>query len=200
MPGLPRRGAPRPPSRAKIDKMHAETPLPDFRYHPDPISTGSVTASGDVCMCCSKARGFIYTATVRGRLETEGGLCPWCIANGKAASKFDCFFSDEHPLTQAGVPRPIVIEVTRRTPGYNSWQDEVWLACCEDACIFRGDATVSELAALQGDPLAQLQREWPISPTRWAEFVKHYVPGGGMAVYRFDCRHCGRTRYGLDLA
>jgi uncharacterized protein len=177
-----------------------QTILPAFRYHPDPVSTGSVKASRDVCICCGKTRGFIYTASVYGRLKPEGRLCPWCIANGEAALKFNCFFSDEDPLVRAGVPRAAIIEVTRRTPGYNSWQQEVWLACCNDACVFRGDASISQLNALQGDDLSQLQRDWPISPTRWAQFVKQYTPGGGMAVYRFDCLHCGKTKYSLDLS
>jgi hypothetical protein len=177
-----------------------QTDLPIFVYHPDPISTGSVKASNAVCVCCEKARGFIYTASAYGRQRLHGILCPWCIANGEAAVKFNCFFSDEDPLSRAEVPRQIIIEVTRRTPGYNSWQQEVWQACCRDACVFRGDATVAELAALQGDALVELQRQLPVSPTRWSSFLKGYVPGGGMAVYRFDCRHCGTTKYALDLS
>jgi uncharacterized protein CbrC (UPF0167 family) len=174
--------------------------LPSFVYHPDPISTGSVKASTAVCVCCQKARGFVYTASVYGNQRLIGSLCPWCIANGEAAVRFNCFFSDEDPLSRAEVPRQIVIEVTRRTPGYNSWQQEVWQACCHDACVFRGDATVAELTALQGEALVELQLDWPISPSRWLSFLKGYVPGGGMAVYRFDCRHCGKTKYALDLS
>ena len=178
----------------------SETTLPTFLYHPDPIATGSVQQSGDVCGCCGKARGFTYTASVYGPEDLRGRLCPWCIADGKAAFRFDCFFSDGAPLARVGVPRSIILEVTRLTPGYNTWQQEVWQACCDDACIFRGDATVWELAALQGDALARLQHGWPISQSRWAEFLKYYAPGGGMAVYRFDCRHCDNIKYALDLS
>ncbi|WP_328624113.1 CbrC family protein [Streptomyces sp. NBC_00353] len=35
--------------------------LPFFRYHPEPVTTGAVTASGEVCVCCGQARGWIYT-------------------------------------------------------------------------------------------------------------------------------------------
>jgi uncharacterized protein CbrC (UPF0167 family) len=58
-------------------------------------------------------------------------------------------FSDDHPLAQAGVPDEVIEEVARRTPGYNSWQQEVWLSCCDDACQFHGDAARSELQALR---------------------------------------------------
>ena len=177
-----------------------EVILPSFRYHPDPISTGSVKPSHVVCACCSKSRDLIYCASVYGSAAPRCSLCPWCIASGEAAFRFNCIFSDEEPLVRAGIPRSVIIEVTRRTPGYNSWQQEVWQACCGDACVFHGDASVAELAALQGKALAQLQAQWPISPNRWTGFVKQYVPGGGSAVYRFDCRHCGKTKYALDLS
>jgi len=181
--------------------MQGITPvLPTFRYHPDPISTGSVKPSQAACICCGASTGFIYVASVYGREKLRDSLCPWCIANGRAASEHDCFFSDGDPLADAGVPRPIIIEVTRRTPGYSSWQQEVWQSCCGDACEFHGDASKAELTALHGEALVRLQSEWPISLTRWAEFVKSYVPGGGMAVYRFLCRHCGQPKYALDIA
>jgi hypothetical protein len=35
--------------------------LPVFRYHRDPIASGSIEASGAQCLCCNKRRGFIST-------------------------------------------------------------------------------------------------------------------------------------------
>ena len=35
--------------------------LPVFRYHPDPIASGSIVASDAQRACCSARRGFIYT-------------------------------------------------------------------------------------------------------------------------------------------
>ncbi|MCU9953286.1 CbrC family protein [Burkholderia pyrrocinia] len=32
--------------------------LPAFRYHPDPLATGSVIRSDARCMCCGDARGY----------------------------------------------------------------------------------------------------------------------------------------------
>ena len=36
-------------------------PLPVFRYHPDPVRTGSIAASVKECRCCGRSRGYIYT-------------------------------------------------------------------------------------------------------------------------------------------
>ena len=174
--------------------------LPEFRYHPDPIATGSVKPSKLACACCGKARGFIYEASIYGTLDVRGRLCPWCIASGAAATQFNVFFSVEDPLVEAGVPREAIIEVTRRTPGYSSRQQEEWQTCCDDACVFHGDASVAELKALEGERLERLQERWPISPERWTELLEVYIPGGGVTVFHFVCRHCADVVYAIDLA
>ncbi len=62
--------------------------LPVFTYHPHPLETGAIKASDATCECCSKARGFVYTASIYCADEVEC-VCPWCIADGSAAEKFD---------------------------------------------------------------------------------------------------------------
>lgn len=174
--------------------------LPIFRYHPDPIATGNMVASDVTCGCCGEAKGFIYRGSIYGDGILRDTLCPWCIADGSAAEKFGVFFSDGEPLAQAGVPQKVIKEVTERTPGYISWQQEVWLACCRDACEFHGDAPSNELRALTGEALRQVLFEWAWKDEYWTPFVEDYQPGGGAAVYKFVCRHCHNVRYGLDLA
>jgi uncharacterized protein CbrC (UPF0167 family) len=174
--------------------------LPEFRYHPDPLATGSVKPSEAVCACCQRVRGYIYEASVYGPGELRGKLCPWCIADGEAAFRFGVYFSVEDPLVEAGIARHIINEVTRRTPGYNCWQQEEWQVCCGDACAFHGDATSEELKALGGDALGRLQKKWEITPRLWEELLNFYVPGGGVSVFRFVCRVCGRPNFALDLA
>jgi uncharacterized protein CbrC (UPF0167 family) len=117
--------------------------IPAFRYHPDPIGTGSIKASDVVCRCCGQKRGFIYAGSVYARDPLRDSICPWCIADGAAAAKFDAMFSDDTPLAEANLSGEIIDEVTLRTPGYNSWQQEVWLSCCEDACEYHGDAPLA---------------------------------------------------------
>ena len=173
--------------------------IPEFRYHPNPIATGNVTASDAICLCCQQNRGYIYRASVYARETLEDAICPFCIADGSAAKKFDATFSDEFSLTEAGVPKQIVDEVTKRTPGYISWQQEVWLACCGDACEFHGDAPAAEMRELRGEALAQFLFEIEWSASDWNNFVPHYESGGNPAIYKFICRHCRRPRYGIDF-
>src|SRR5438445_7527958 len=42
--------------------LHDALPISEFRYHPDPIMSGSIAESMAKCRVCKKARGYIYTA------------------------------------------------------------------------------------------------------------------------------------------
>ena len=111
--------------------------LPYFRYHPDPIATGAVRPAAEPCACCGHDRGWIYTASFYTAQDVPGRFCPWCIADGSAAERFDGHFTDSYGLT--GVSEDVLQEVTRRTPGFSAWQDPHWLVHCRDAAAFVGD-------------------------------------------------------------
>lgn len=172
--------------------------LPAFKYHPNPIATGSVVASPAECRCCGRARGYIYSASVYAVDSLRDQICPWCIADGSAAQRFDAMFSDDDPLVRAQVPADVVEEVTRRTPGYVSWQQEHWLSCCRDACEFHGDATRAQLTAATGPAIDSILSETRMTPQEWLDFLARYEPGGSPAIYHFVCRHCKHSKFGWD--
>lgn len=173
--------------------------LPPFKYHPDPIGTGSIEASPAECDCCGQARGYIYVGSFYAAGRETPKLCPWCIASGDAAEKYEGEFSDDYPLQDAELDEAIVREVCERTPGYVSWQQEVWLSHCRDACEFHGDAEPDELRALSEDVLADLLAVNGINAEHWPALLESYRKGGDPSVYKFVCRHCGTPRYGLDF-
>src|SRR5512135_730287 len=106
--------------------------LPVFRYHPDPVRTGSVVASEKTCVCCSTARGYAYADVPYTEQDVEPEtICPWCIADGSAHDKLDAEFIDAAAIPD-DVPEEAIDEIAYRTPGYASWQGEVWLSCCDD--------------------------------------------------------------------
>lgn len=172
--------------------------LPTFKYHPNPIATGNIKESSEACECCGKATGYVYNSSIYAEEEIEF-VCPWCIANGEAAKKFDAMFSDDYPLIEAGVPENIVEEVTKRTPGYNSWQQEKWQAHCNDACEYHGDASKEELEKISGKELTEFLNSRMIKPDVWESILAHYQPGGNPVVYKFVCRHCKKLIYTMDF-
>ncbi|MCW2941736.1 MAG: hypothetical protein JWN00_4721 [Actinomycetia bacterium] len=165
--------------------------LPQFVYHPDPLKTGSVRASDEVCVCCLRQRGYIYSGPVFAVEELTGPLCPWCVADGTAADRFEADFSDAY-LAPAGIGTEVVSTITNRTPGFSGWQQERWLFHCGDGAAFLGVVGAREL---EGDhtTLESLRQE--LSESRWpAEQVDQYLASldrdGQPTAYLFECRSC----------
>jgi uncharacterized protein CbrC (UPF0167 family) len=127
--------------------------MPIFRYHPDPNRSGSVVESTAACNCCGQKRGFIYVGPVYAEADDlDEAICPWCIADGSAAAKFDAYFTNVGEIV-GQVPQPVQEEVEKRTPGYITLQEGEWRACCGDAAAFIMRATEQDL----------LSREFPRS-------------------------------------
>jgi len=174
-------------------------PLPTFRYHPDPIATGVIKPSDAVCPCCGMIGGYEYSSSIYSKEEVES-VCPWCIADGSAAEKFDAMFTDYHPLIKAGIPGDIFEAVVYRTPGYDSWQQEEWLSCCGDACAFHGDISKQELHSLPDETLSQLWSGEYMQESHCREIIEYYRPQGDPAIYKFVCLHCKQIRLGMDFS
>jgi len=173
--------------------------LPSFRYHPDPISTGAIVESDSACQCCGQVRGFTYTGSIYS-VEDLDDICPWCIANGDAAAKFDASFVDDYPLVAAGIPEHVVEEVAHRTPGYVSWQQESWLMHCGDACEYHGDASKEDVRNVSESTKAAWMAEYNLDEEAWSQITDGYEPGGDPAIYKFICRHCRQVLLGWDCS
>ena len=58
-----------------------------FKYHPDPLKTGSFSqGKAQTCECCGKPAEVWYTGPFYAIDEIEC-LCPECISSGLAAKK-----------------------------------------------------------------------------------------------------------------
>lgn len=173
--------------------------LPRFSYHPDPIATGSVRADMAVCACCGRARGYVYVGgrySVRDDLDER--ICPWCIADGSAARTFDATFVQD---VEPGLSSKSRSELFERTPGYESWQGEMWLVHHGDACEFHGDATRADLNALTPAEEAAFLGENDFLADEWPDLKANHDPKtSSLGLYKFSCRRCGMTRLGVDMS
>jgi uncharacterized protein CbrC (UPF0167 family) len=170
--------------------------LPRFKYHPDPVATGAIVASEETCVCCVEPRGYKYAGSVFCEGDEPKAICPWCIADGAAAEEYEATFTNEDPL--ADLDEEIIDQVARHTPGYESWQENDWKTCCDDACAYHGDAPRAELEALSGEALAPLLYDLSWDADEWTAFVTAYTPGGPLSMHKFICLHCKAARYGYD--
>jgi uncharacterized protein len=172
-----------------------------FKYHPDPVLTGSLERSNDECPACGSARGYRYVGPVYADDEAEG-LCPWCIANGSAADKFDAEFTDVGWGVPGDVKDAAIEELAKRTPGFSGLQQEHWLYHCGDAAAFLGPAGFDELEGTP-DALEMLLHEhdsdgWDLQESE--DYVRRLASDGDATAYLFKCLRCERHLAYSDTA
>lgn len=169
--------------------MPTTEPLPVFPYHPDPVGTGAVVRSEVECSCCHLARGHIYTGPVYAVENLRGRLCPWCIADGSAADRFEALFTD----VLDDVPMDRLLAITQRTPGFSGWQQERWLVHCGDGAAFLGAVGAAELAdhPEAWTSLREERGDGPCSSSRAEQYLMALTKNGQPTAYLFRCRACG---------
>src|SRR5262245_65284907 len=94
--------------------------LPVFRYHPDPLKTGSIVASDATCRACNRSRGYVYAGPVYSKERgLENSLCPWCIADGTAHDRFTAEFTDRAGVGDYGTWDVVPDAVDRKSTRLN---------------------------------------------------------------------------------
>ena len=168
--------------------------LPSFKYHPDPLGTGSIIASDQRCQVCRQSRGYIYAAHIYSIRELES-VCPWCIHDGAAHIMFNAEFTDPRGIGGHGewdpVPPEVLQEVAFRTPGFAGWQDHRWFTHCGDAAAFLGPMGREELERLGEEALSAIRRQCRLSGEEWESYLARMDRHGGPTAYVFRCLHCG---------
>jgi uncharacterized protein len=170
--------------RRLIYFFSVEEPLPAFKYHPDPVATGSIKADADApCLSCNRIRGYIYEGPAYSEKYhyLTHSLCPWCIADGSAAKKFGAEFADAGTLDD--VDDSVMEEIAYRTPGFEAWQDAQWLTCCDDAAAYLGAAGAAELKGKFAAAIPAVEQDWDGD---WRDLSKDGQP----TAYIFRCLHC----------
>jgi uncharacterized protein CbrC (UPF0167 family) len=167
--------------------------LPTFKYHSDPIATGSIVESETECECCGRSRGFIYTGPVYAEGEYVECICPWCIADDTAHQNLGASFTDEASIggcdARDSIELAIIEEVAHRTPGFNGWQQERWWTHCGDAAQFLGAAGKQELIALGPEAILAIRGSAGLED--WEDLFEALDREGSPTAYVFRCRKCG---------
>jgi len=165
--------------------------LPKFKYHPNAYRNGTFRKCEDdkavTCQCCGCKTIYFYEKV------SAGCLCPNCIASGNAAKRFDCWFVQDAETVH---DKEKVEELFRRTPGYESWQGENWLACCTDFCAFLGDTSAKELRKM--GVLEEVVADLKAHNGGYCDEPEHL--GSGVSAYLFQCLHCGKYRIWTDMS
>ncbi|WP_110877456.1 PF03691 family colicin E2 tolerance protein CbrC [Franconibacter helveticus] len=188
-------------------------PLPLFKYHPHPLETGAFETGKTVkCDCCQQATPLYYSGPFYS-VENINAFCPWCIASGAAAQKFNGVFQDDASLegvdyafnekgeaqgTTGAITLEQVAELVERTPGYRGWQQEHWLAHCDDFCAFVGYVGWKEIKDRLSE-FANLESDCADSGLQTEDLEKVLFNNGSCQGYLFQCLHCAKYRLHIDF-
>lgn len=91
-----------------------------------------------------------------------------------------------------GVSEVILHQGTRRTPGFQAWQDPHWLVHCHDAAAFISEVGYSELAS-HPEALEQLRQDLRMDGWHDAAQLEQFLThlGRGATAMLFRCLVCG---------
>lgn len=169
--------------------------LPLFSYHPDPFKTETFIATDQKCRVCNQCRGFQYMGPVYPNLGNLIPICPWCIASGEAHSALGLRFSDPDLILEdqncQKVSQAVKDLICQRTPGFNTWQDQIWLSHCADAAVFLGACDGKTIRQEHAEVIPQIQENYCGENQDLDEYVDELEDEGGWIVARvFQCHHC----------
>lgn len=176
--------------------------LPKFKYSPNAYSIDVFENDEDICSICNEERNIRYTGSFYS-IDEPDYICPWCIADGSAAKMYDGEFNDycgiEGVSPNPKEPKPkiskeLLLEITKKTPSYKSWQQERWMIHCNEPCAFIGYADTETI-----EPLWEELKD-DIENNRYgADFIKSSLSKDGSLVgYLFQCLHCNQHRLHVD--
>lgn len=170
--------------------------LPTFKYNPNSLELGIIKKELTTCCVCKNEREYIYSGPFYS-IENVESICPWCIANGNAAKKFDGEFQDSYSCDEVNDEEKLK-ELIHRTPGYRGWQQEYWLGHCNDFCAFIGYVEWKEIAHLENElqqDLVEFTEYYGLSLQDFQYSLGHQ---GSLQGYLFKCLHCGIHRLHVD--
>ena len=164
-----------------------------FKYHPNIYEDDILVHENCVCQCCGKQVDeyieHIYSS------EDVECICLYCVNDGTAAKKYDAeFVADADPVSDPEKTD----ELFHRTPGYLAWQDDYWIACCDDYCQYLGRVGIAELndMGIKDEVLEEYAQRDDAYPL---EDVEEYMyKDGDMSGYLFQCIHCRKYHLWVD--
>lgn len=172
-----------------------------FKYHPNAYKLDLFVEEDGICSVCNEERSLKYTASFYS-VEDPEYICPYCIADGRAAKKYDGSFNDYCGIEGVSpdpndppsvIPREMLLEICERTPSYFSWQQEVWLSHCNEPCAFIDYADTKTIEPYREEILSELDS---ISE----ETLEYLSKDGDCVGYLFQCIQCGKHKLHVDFS
>lgn len=179
----------------QLDRIDLE--FPKFKYHLDPIKSKVFIKGESICPVCNRINEYRYDLAFYAIEEVED-ICPWCIADGSAAKKYDGMFNDDTGCENVS-NKEYLFELLYRTPSYAALQTEQWLSHCDDYCMFIeyvGWKEIKDIVDELKDDIERIKAKYRMSQE---EFEKWLINDGSFQGYLFRCVNCGKHRLAVDM-
>lgn len=183
--------------REEFQVSEEKVELPVFKYHLNPLKSEVVIKESIRCEICNCNRDYKYVSPLYCIDEVEN-ICPWCIASGEAARKYNGVFIDADRCEGVN-NKEFLDELIHRTPSYIGWQQEQWVSHCGDYCTFIdyvGWEEIKHLSAELKEDIDFLMNDLGLTQK---EFEKSLFNNGTLQGYLFKCLHCGKHRLIADF-
>ena len=151
-----------------------------FNYMSDDYLSTVFADESFTCDCCKKISNAKYIGPQYSTADNDASLCPDCIQTGEAVqSGLVDFFNEIDPEC---VDENVSSEISCRTPGIFTWQDQEWATHCNDACEYHGDATAQDIIKADEKTIQIWMERYDQSRNDWDTFMSGYQPGGYQGV------------------
>lgn len=177
--------------------------LPKFKYSPNAYKIDIFKSVEGICSVCDEKRNLKYESSFYS-IDDPEYICPWCIADGSTSKKYDGEFNDycgiegisPDPSDEKNntISKEHLLEVTTKTPSYNSWQQEVWLTHCNEPCAFIGYADSKMIEPYIDEVIDDIEESGYD-----LELIKNHLSKDSHLVgYLFQCVQCNQHRLHID--
>lgn len=179
--------------------------LPKFKYNPNAYELDLFDKIEGFCSICQQKRNLKYKRSFYS-IDKPEYICPWCISNGKCSEKYEGEFNDYFGIEGVSpdpnapsttIPENMIYEICDRTPSYLSWQQGVWLTCCNEPCQFIGYGTNKTIEPILNEIKEDIEKfNFPIEILIAEGFSKETSDIG---TYIFKCCNCEKHRLHIDF-
>ena len=164
---------------------------------PNPIATSSQALRYRVRML-RPAAGATFTLARYSRLRISTCVCPWCIADGSAHTRFN---ARVHGCSGCGrvfrppvVPTSVIEEVAFRTPGFSVLASgSIGLLAVAMPPHLLVEQAAQSYERHWPDAISSIQKECGmVDGVDWQGYLRALDKDGSPTAYIFRCLHCDR--------
>ena len=170
--------------------------FPFFRFNPNAEKNGIFTRRVTTCTVCELSTNLVYEGPIASESDVKD-ICPWCIADGRAAELFEAEFAGSAG-TEDIDDNEAFVELLHRTPGFNTFQEITWPVHCDTPCAYIGPVDKKVVKPMRKELIDDIEIIADEFGIEEEELIDGLTTDGSMQGQLFKCVECGQHRLVVD--